>query len=99
MVFRLWNQFKTSSTVTSKVTQIRQRASRSAQDCYLALSSPRHRRTTAPHFARDLVAGSTGIGKGTTFVMARFKIPVEVFHINYSYKTITTGEILQEYAP
>ncbi|GFV73769.1 hypothetical protein TNCV_4879531, partial [Trichonephila clavipes] len=24
-------------------------------------------------------AGSTGIGKGTTFVMARFKIPVEVF--------------------
>ncbi|GFW17618.1 hypothetical protein TNCV_2651751 [Trichonephila clavipes] len=25
------------------------------------------------------VAGSTGIGKGTTFVMARFKIPVEVF--------------------
>ncbi|GFU88063.1 hypothetical protein TNCV_1336321 [Trichonephila clavipes] len=26
-----------------------------------------------------LDAGSTGIGKGTTFVMARFKIPVEVF--------------------
>ncbi|GFV46068.1 hypothetical protein TNCV_1256261 [Trichonephila clavipes] len=25
------------------------------------------------------VAGSSGIGKGTTFVMARFKIPVEVF--------------------
>ncbi|GFX37967.1 hypothetical protein TNCV_3835681 [Trichonephila clavipes] len=25
------------------------------------------------------VAGSTGIGKGTTFVMARLKIPVEVF--------------------
>ncbi|GFU78837.1 hypothetical protein TNCV_4772001 [Trichonephila clavipes] len=24
------------------------------------------------------IAGSTGIGKGTTFVMARFKIPVEV---------------------
>ncbi|GFX72872.1 hypothetical protein TNCV_1697711 [Trichonephila clavipes] len=27
----------------------------------------------------SLIAGSTGIGKGTTFVMARFKIPVEVF--------------------
>ncbi|GFU72263.1 uncharacterized protein TNCV_370181 [Trichonephila clavipes] len=29
-----------------------------------------------------LDAGSTGIGKGTTFVMARFKIPVEVFTLS-----------------
>ncbi|GFU12094.1 hypothetical protein TNCV_1669631 [Trichonephila clavipes] len=31
------------------------------------------------NYSRSQIAGATGIGKGTTFVMARFKIPVEVF--------------------
>ncbi|GFT07421.1 hypothetical protein TNCV_3789021 [Trichonephila clavipes] len=34
------------------------RALISSQDCYVALSARRHRRTTAPQLARDLVAGS-----------------------------------------
>ncbi|GFU71843.1 transposable element Tcb1 transposase [Trichonephila clavipes] len=58
VVFHLWNQFKTSSTVTRKVCQGRVRASTSAQNWYLALSAQRHRRTRAPHFARDLAAVS-----------------------------------------
>ncbi|GFX33842.1 hypothetical protein TNCV_3962511 [Trichonephila clavipes] len=45
------------------------------------------------------IAGSTGIGKGTTFVMARFKIPVEVFTLTTLTRQSLPGEILQEYAP
>ncbi|GFW11260.1 hypothetical protein TNCV_3807801 [Trichonephila clavipes] len=45
------------------------------------------------------IAGSTGIGKGTTFVMARFKIPVEVFTLTTLTRPSLPGEILQEYAP
>ncbi|GFU95122.1 hypothetical protein TNCV_4139061 [Trichonephila clavipes] len=43
-------------------------------------------------------AGSTGIGKGTTFVMARFKIPVEVFTL-ITLTRPSLPEVLQEYAP
>ncbi|GFY23656.1 hypothetical protein TNCV_2788891, partial [Trichonephila clavipes] len=43
-------------------------------------------------------AGSTGIGEGTTFVMARFKIPVEVFTLTTLTRP-SLPEILQEYAP
>ncbi|GFT30751.1 synaptic vesicular amine transporter [Trichonephila clavipes] len=58
VILRLWNQFQTSGTIIRKIGQGRHKTQTSAQDRYLTLRMQRHRRTTAPQFARNLAAVS-----------------------------------------
>ncbi|GFV11275.1 hypothetical protein TNCV_3723641 [Trichonephila clavipes] len=57
-VSRLWNQFQKSGTDTKKVGQGLQRATKSKQDRYLALSTRHHKQATVPELTCDLAAGS-----------------------------------------
>ncbi|GFX57153.1 hypothetical protein TNCV_2964331 [Trichonephila clavipes] len=62
MVSRLWNQFQTNGTVIRKVGQGHHIASISAQDCYLALSTWRHRWTSATQLVCDLASVNNKTG-------------------------------------
>ncbi|GFS84429.1 hypothetical protein TNCV_4606211 [Trichonephila clavipes] len=57
VVIRKKNKFQTSGTVTRKFGHGCHRASTSAKNCYLVVSTRRHRRTLARHLARDFAAG------------------------------------------
>ncbi|GFV34826.1 hypothetical protein TNCV_1451301 [Trichonephila clavipes] len=76
-VSRLWNQLQTSGIVSRMVGQDHHRAITPVQNRYVASSTERHRRTTAPQLARELIVVS---GKRISGKTVNRRLAANVFY-------------------